>query len=76
MPNSSLNQSKGITSPGLQHVTVEEKAESGGVAQRIQEPSVGPLAVTLAAEVDTLPLRDALDHPIRGTAPYTPPRYF
>ena len=73
---SKLDQGQRIAAARLQHIVVEMKMQASFIRNLIQPFAVTLLALALAAEVDAGSLRPQPAHPMRGTAPYTPPRYF
>ena len=71
-----LDQFQRIAAARLQHIVVEMKMQASLIRNLIQSFAVTLLTLALAAEVDAGSLHPQPAHPMRGTAPYTPPRYF
>ena len=74
--NRQLDQLQRIAATRLQHIVVEMKMQASRVGDLIQPFTVTLLALALAAKIDADSLHPQPAHPMRGTAPYTPPRYF
>ncbi len=76
-PNRQLNKRKWIAAAGVQHIVIDMEVQTGCLGNLAQARGIALLALPLATEIDARSLLNPQpDHPIRGTAPYTPPRYF
>ena len=76
-PDSQLNKGQRIAAARLQNVVIEMKLQPGSLGNLAQSRPVALFALPLASQIDASTLLNAQPaHPMRGTAPYTPPRYF
>ncbi len=76
-PDGQLDKSKSVASAGPQQVIIKMQVQASRIRDLTQTSHIALLAFSLATQVDTGTLLNPYSvHPIRGTAPYTPPRYF
>jgi hypothetical protein len=76
---SAFDECQRITPTGLEQHGVKMEVAAMLLMEPAYQRPIGAFAVPLTAEEDRPPLRSRKSmssHPRRGTAPYTPPRYF
>jgi hypothetical protein len=76
---SALDECQGITPSRHEQLDVEMEIAAMLFIELAYQRPTGAFAVPLTAEENRPPLRSCesmTSHPRRGTAPYTPPRYF
>jgi len=75
--NRAFDQRKWVTCARLKHIIIDVEVQSATVGNLADDRPITLFAWSLAAQVNPSPLRNPEPaHPMRGTAPYTPPRYF
>jgi len=76
MPEGKLNQCQRVAATRLKQIAIHRKKQTRGIRYLIQSLPIRLLAFAFTAQIDAPSLPNWPAHPIRGTAPYTPPRYF
>jgi hypothetical protein len=76
---SAFDECQGIAPTGLEQHYIEIEIVSMFLIEPAHQRPIGAFAIPLTAEKNRPTLRSRrwmTSHPRRGTAPYTPPRYF